>query len=124
MNKLNSIFAFIVLSAVAFSCYRNKEEEVYPTVKSGCDTLSVTYSQTIAPLMKSQCTSCHGGSSPSAGIGLDSYEKVKKVADNGKLYGSINHSPSYSPMPKGKDKLPECQIILLKKWVDNGAQNN
>jgi hypothetical protein len=123
--KNHSIILLTITSFIFMvSCYRNKEEEVYPTIKSGCDTLSVTYSNHIAPIMKAQCTSCHAGSSPSGGIALNTYDAVKKSADNGKLYGSINHSPSYSPMPKGKDKLPDCQIKQVKIWIDNGAPNN
>lgn len=125
MQKLVLYSTLFLLGIYLTSCYNNKEEEVYPTIKSGCDTLvTMTYSTHVAPLLKSKCTTCHGGSSPSAGIGLDTYEGVKKVADNGKLYGAINHSPSYQPMPKGGDKIVFCQIRQIKIWIDKGALNN
>jgi hypothetical protein len=46
------------------------------------------------------------------------------VAQNGKLYGAVNHSPGYSPMPKGGTKLSACNISKIKAWIDGGSLNN
>jgi hypothetical protein len=40
------------------------------------------------------------------------------------LQVAINHSAGYSPMPKGGNKLPACQIAKVRRWVAAGAPNN
>jgi hypothetical protein len=55
---------------------------------------------------------------------LDTYARVKTVADNGKLMGVITHANGFPQMPKGGNKLSDCNIAKIKKWVDAGAPNN
>lgn len=91
---------------------------------AGCDTSSFTYAIAIQPLIDRNCTGCHNATLSSGGIRLDNYASVKSAADNGSLYGAINHQPGYSAMPQGGNKLPECNIIQVRKWIDAGALNN
>ena len=91
---------------------------------SSCDSSKFNYSGAVLPLMQTYCIGCHSAASPGGGIDLSSYTQIKTGALNGKLYGSVNHSTGYSPMPKGGNKLSDCQIRQIKKWVDAGAQNN
>jgi hypothetical protein len=106
------------------SCYRDNEEELYP-VTGTCDTNGVTYANTVAPLLQSNgCISCHSGAAPSGNISLQTYTAVKAVASNGKLYGAVNHSPGFSPMPKGGAKMSTCNILKIKAWIDAGSINN
>jgi hypothetical protein len=102
------------------SCYYDNVEELYPQVVE-CDTLNVTYSQTIASIMSASCNGCHGGSAPSGNVRTDTYDGLKVVADNGKLWGAVNHDPGYSPMPKDRPKLNECDLKQIQIWIDNGA---
>ncbi|MGC8864893.1 MAG: hypothetical protein ACP5O2_04125 [Bacteroidales bacterium] len=109
---------------IAFSsCYYDKEEELYPPVTQ-CDTTNVGYQATLVPLMKANCNACHNSSAPSAGIATDNYQGLKAIALNGKLYGSIAHLSGYSPMPKGGNKLSECDILKVKTWINAGAPEN
>ena len=72
------------------SCYYDKEELLYG---SNCDTSNTKYSTTITGILNNYgCLGCHVGANPSGGIGLQNYAGVKAVVDNGRLYGSINHS--------------------------------
>jgi hypothetical protein len=117
------IAAFFLLPVT--SCYYDKEEILYP--QGVCDTNSaVTYSVSIAPVLNTNCnsTSCHGGSTPAAGIKLDVYAGVKAVADNGKLVGAVSHAAGFSPMPKNAAKISDCNIAKIKKWIAAGALNN
>jgi hypothetical protein len=34
------------------------------------------------------------------------------------------HSPGFSPMPQNDNKLSECNIAKIKKWIATGAPNN
>ena len=45
---------------------------------------------------------------------MGTYAADKAIAQNGKLYGTINHSSGYVPMPEGAAKLSNCQIAVIK----------
>jgi cytochrome c553 len=87
-----------------------------------CNTLNVTYNNFVKSLIQSQCTGCHGGSAPSAGLNLTQYAQVKTAALNGKLYSWVNRSSGW--MPQGGQKLSQCNIDKLKSWAENGAPEN
>ncbi len=75
-------------------------------------------------ILANNCVGCHGGTAPSAGITLNTYQGVRAQVTNGRLWGSVTHSPGYSPMPKNAAKLNDCQLTQIKKWIDAGALNN
>ncbi|HCQ28866.1 MAG TPA: hypothetical protein DIU39_01185 [Flavobacteriales bacterium] len=107
------------------SCYYDNEQELYPIdPNASCDTLNVTYSGTISIILEAQCNGCHSGTIPAGGIKTDNYTDVKALVDNGKLMGVIKHEPGYSPMPKGGQKLSDCDISKFEVWIRNGALNN
>ena len=92
-----------------------------------CDTTIFTYSGAIAPMMKSNCNSCHSTAAASGaggGIVLDNYNALLVQAQNGKLVGTISHNTGYSAMPKSGAKLTDCKITIVKKWIAAGAKNN
>ncbi|MEP7109554.1 MAG: hypothetical protein ABI760_16290 [Ferruginibacter sp.] len=90
----------------------------------GCDTTLFTYSGAVAPMMNTFCKGCHNPGSPGGGIDLSTYATIKAQAINGKLVGSIAHSTGFAAMPKGGNKLLDCQITQLKKWIQAGTQND
>ncbi len=89
-----------------------------------CDTTSVTYSITISGIMATYCNGCHSGVSPSAGIDLTNYIGISAIAENGSLYGTIIHDPSYVAMPVGGNMLPDCKIDEIRIWIEGGYPNN
>jgi hypothetical protein len=117
------VFISLLFSVSLTSCYYDKEDSVYP-YDNLCNTTNVTYSGTVEPILSQSCVGCHLSDSPSGNVILDSYEAVKVHADNGKLYGSINHDSGFSPMPKDGNKLSDCQISQIKAWIDKGSPNN
>lgn len=123
------VYPFIMLvtfGLVTVSCYRDNEEELYPQVpgSGNCDLTNVTYQAVIAPVMAASCNGCHSGAGASAGVVTDTYDGLKTIALNGKLYGVVSHASGYSPMPKNGNKLSACSIEKIKTWVDAGALNN
>ena len=69
-------------------------------VASGnCVATNVSFANTVLPTLRTNCTGCHSGTTPSAGIDLNSYATVKVQAANGKLVGSISHAAGYIAMP-------------------------
>ena len=118
------IFSILILSAIISGCYYDIEEELYGGA-GPCDTSNTTYSGTIVPILQGGgCMGCHSGASASGNIRLDSYTNLKIQADNGRLYGAVNHSAGYAPMPQGGNKLLACDINKIKAWIDSGSPNN
>lgn len=89
-----------------------------------CDTINVKFSTHVQPIIKNACQGCHSGGAPSAGIALENHAQIKTTVDNGKLWGSINHSAGFSPMPKGMAKFNNCQLRAIQIWINSGAPNN
>ncbi|NOT52006.1 MAG: hypothetical protein HOP10_12100 [Chitinophagaceae bacterium] len=120
------LLLLITGSILINSCYYDKEDLLYGNSKAPCaDTTSnISYNQYVVPLLRQYCYSCHTGSFPSGGIVMGSYATDKAIGQNGKLYGSINYSPGYSPMPKGMARFTTCQVANIKKWIDAGMPNN
>jgi hypothetical protein len=88
------------------------------------DTVNVTYSLTVKNIITNKCQGCHSGGSPQAGINLSTYAGLKAEADNGRLWGAVNHNPGYSPMPKNGSKLSICELTQIQKWIGAGSPNN
>ncbi|HAQ64541.1 MAG TPA: hypothetical protein DCR43_01585 [Bacteroidales bacterium] len=116
----------VVLSLLTAACYRDNAEELYPQVpgSGNCDLSNVTYQATIAPVMASSCNSCHSGATASGGVVTNTYEGLKIIALNGKLYGSVSHASGFSSMPQNGNKLSACNIDKIKTWIDAGALQN
>lgn len=93
-------------------------------IESGCDTTNVKYSTHIKPIIQNACQGCHSGTAPGGGINLATYAGVKAIADNGKFLGSISYLTGYSGMPKNGNKLTDCQITMVKLWINQGAPEN
>jgi mono/diheme cytochrome c family protein len=118
------LFSFLLITATA--CYYDKLEEITPNQPgtggntTTCDTAAaVTYTAKIQPILSKYCTGCHSGTSGSGGVSLNTYETAKAVAQSGKLYGSVSWDGSASKMPKGGNKISDCDIALIKKWASN-----
>ncbi len=91
---------------------------------STCDTTEVSFSAFIVPLIQENCIECHSGDEPRGGVHLNSHEGVKKVADEGRLYGAVAWLGGYEAMPQGRAKLPDCDISKIKVWIDAGTPND
>lgn len=118
------LFASILLIVALAGCYDDDKQTLYPT--QACDTSSVTYSVSIAPVMTQYCaySGCHAGAAPASGIDLSNYAGVQVAALNGKLVSVVEHRSGFSAMPKNASKLPDCTIAKIRVWVRNGAINN
>jgi len=117
-------FALILLIAVLMAgCAWHNEEDLYPQ-PTACDTLSVTYSATVAPVMQQFCNSCHGSVAPSGGVITDNYTDLSVIAKNGILWQVINHEDGAIPMPQGGNKLSDCNLKKIKIWIEDGSPDN
>lgn len=91
-----------------------------------CDSVNPTFSGNVFPLIANKCNGCHNSINALSanGIDLSNYSNIQVYALNGLLYGAVNHENGYSPMPKFQSKLQQCELVMIKKWVDGGALNN
>ena len=114
---------FVFVSGTFLACCRYDVEKN----NTPCDTSNVTYSSTITGIISSYgclAANCHGGTNPPAGFRLDSYDNVKAKVTDGRLFGAVNHSPGFQPMPENAGKMNQCDIDKIKAWIDAGAPNN
>jgi hypothetical protein len=124
MKKL-IIIALVILSG----CYYDNEEELYPGGGGDCDTVNVTYSGTVLPIISDNCKTCHSGGAPQGNVLLEDYASISAAGkitagQYGSLYGVISHHPDNSPMPKNGTQLSDCKIKQIKAWIDAGTPNN
>lgn len=116
---------FSALISLLQGCYYDVDSELYGTNASCTDTIA-TYNGSVKKIVNNYCAtaSCHAGASPSASIGLDSYQLCKTSASQGEFYCSINWNSGCSQMPKNSSKLSDCQINTLSRWKTNGFPEN
>ena len=118
-------FLMLIVIGISLSgCYYDNEEYLYKYTKVACDTNVFTYSQKVEPILKAYCFGCHGQSSPSSGIAMEGYTTLLPFVSNKKLWGTINHESGFSAMPQNANKLSECNLTIIKKWIAAGAPNN
>ena len=103
------------------SCYYDNYDDL--AADTGvCDTVSMSYTMDIAPIMTQHCTSCHGGAAPAGNIPLVNYNDVKVAALNGSLLGTMDHASGWSAMPKNLPKLDVCTITKVNAWINQGVK--
>jgi hypothetical protein len=107
----------------------NANPVVFPTSK-------VSFSQHVQPLFQSRCafTGCHAGSYPSAGLDLSSpaYNNLMNHQPRLVIAGASSNSllierldGRIAPqMPFNATPINANQLAGMKKWIDEGAQNN
>lgn len=126
--RKNLRYLIIVTVLVGLSaCYYDHEAILYgASSNQPCTdtTGTISYAQKVVPILQANCYSCHSGSFPSGNQLMGTYAADKAMAQSGKLHGTISYATGYSPMPKNATKLSNCQIALIKKWIDQGMLNN
>jgi hypothetical protein len=97
-------------------------------VVTPCDTSpqTVTYAGVISPIFDRHCRECHATAQANikgGGNDFGNYQAIHRYPANA-LLGTVQHAPGYDAMPKGRAKIPECDILRIKAWIDAGEPNN
>lgn len=124
-RNLLKITALLVL-AIAFVSQNACNSSSSNANTTVCDTsAAVLFSTTVKPIMDAKCATsgCHNANA-AAGHALHTYAGVKACVNSGRFLGSINHAGGYKAMPQGGNKLDQCDINKIQKWVNAGALNN
>ena len=95
------------------------------TTAIACDTLDVSYGQSIKPILQTAgCIGCHNGPNAGGGVQLGNHASVVQAAENGSLIGTVTGVGGFAFMPPSGDTIPECDILLLTAWINQGLPNN
>lgn len=89
-----------------------------------CDTVEVTFSGDIFPMMDSYCSGCHTGSVVNADVHLGTYNEIKFQASTGAIIGTISNADGYAVMPSNTSGLTDCQIRMVEIWIEDGTPDN
>ncbi|RYD57334.1 MAG: hypothetical protein EOP56_08475 [Sphingobacteriales bacterium] len=127
MKKLMLILSVACLAG----CYSDSKEElaITPTQGpsgSGCDTANVTFAAKVKPILTASCATagCHNATTKAKNYDLSTYDGAKASVNEGRLLGAIKHATGFQPMPQGGNKLDDCSIAIVEKWVNLGAKND
>ncbi|MCH2379151.1 MAG: hypothetical protein MK236_06995, partial [Pedosphaera sp.] len=93
----------------------------------------VTYQDQILPIFRNKCLKCHNADKMKADLDLSTYDAAMQGSGNGpvlvggdpdesKLYKAVAHLEKPTMPPK--DKLPENEIEIIRKWVAGGLLMN
>jgi len=88
-----------------------------------CDTVTVSFSNHILPLVETYCQGCHTYPGASAGIVLSDYSTISSIANSGQLYGVTHGTGGYALMPPS-GSLMQCELDQIRIWIQDGAPNN
>lgn len=94
----------------------------------------ITYVDHVLPVFRARCGSCHNANDRRGGLVLDQYAAMMTGGSSGAviepgdgefsyLWLLVNHEDT-PKMPPNADKLPEAELALIKKWIDQGALEN
>lgn len=123
MKKLHIKAAlFIIASLMFFSCYYDNEEALYPQLSSSCDTLSVSFSGTIAPILSNNCLSCHSDANAGFGGGIHLQSPADVQTNTPKILSAISGT-GQKPMPPN-GRLKSCSVNQFRIWARNGMPLN
>jgi mono/diheme cytochrome c family protein len=92
----------------------------------------VDFAQSILPIFNRQCVSCHGPKVQKGSLRLDSKSELLRGGDSGKvvvprdlassqLLTRLTTKDDDTRMPLGKAPLPQEQIDLIRRWIEQGA---
>jgi hypothetical protein len=113
-------FLLLIPSVILFlslfppGCKNYNAEDLFPP----CDTTQVGYSYDIHPIVVANCLPCHSTNNAFGGHILDTYEGATTDAHTGLLIKAVTHDPSVVPMPRGGQKLPDCDIAKFRRWIN------
>jgi mono/diheme cytochrome c family protein len=87
---------------------------------------TVDFVRDVQPILKASCFACHAGEKPMGQTRFDARSTAMKVIQPGKSAESrIVHrllGQGHEPrMPFQQPALPDAQIALLRRWIDEGA---
>jgi len=85
-----------------------------------CDS-TFAFAEDILPIIQNNCTGCHSGNDPEAGLLLVTYSDVQAAVTSNGLMDRVNDD--INPMPP-INQLNDCVKNQIQSWIDAGMPNN
>ncbi len=76
------------------------------------------FNRDVRPVFEKSCVQCHGEKVQMGALRLDSRAAAARVVSSGALYARLTGAGGLARMPMGLAPLPDAQIALIKKWID------
>lgn len=111
MKKIT--FGLILFAVIVFTACTKKASPGKTVEKT------TTYSTDIVPLLQAKCTPCHLPSKGGNKANFENYEGAKKYS-TAMLERVMLNPGERGFMPFKHAKLPEAEIAIIKKWIDQG----
>jgi len=120
MKKIGR-FLFFGVSFLLFSCL--KEQTKIPTE---CDSLIVSYSLDIVPIINSSCITGQGPGTGCHDAWILTYSGLVASVDNGTLYTEVFVDRTMPVIPNiwGIDSLNAAEYKAIKCWLEQGYPDN
>ena len=127
MNRPGMLFTMLMLVCHVWPCMTVSE------IRAADSEVAIDFERDIRPIFEDNCSACHGEDEQESGFRLDSRVGLLRGGDYGQpaivpgdvaksyLIDVVSHSEPGMEMPPDEDKLPEQQIELLKRWIEQGA---
>jgi len=130
--KYFGLISIIVFMFLVFSCETDKavDPETLNKRLDACDTMNVSFSTDIAPIIENNCafTGCHG-TPENSGFTMNNYSEISSKAQEPVFLAAIKHEGP-NPMPRKQpnkpeaNKLPDSTILKLECWIEAGTPDN
>jgi hypothetical protein len=117
--KLKKIINVVLFPFILFSGCENNVEENSEDNPVDCTEVETYYTENVAPILESNCTGCHSGPTPKAGLSLDSYSNVRAAIKTGDVLDRVTRvqgSPGF--MPNSGTKLSDANLEILQTFFD------
>jgi hypothetical protein len=118
--KLKKIINVALFMCISFSgCEKNVEEDLEDKTED-CTEVETYYTENVAPILESNCTGCHSGPTPRAGLSLDSYSVVFIAINSGDVLDRVNRNSSGDDllMPQYGQKLSQPDLDILQTFFE------
>ena len=110
MKKNIFLFGLLILTSCTY-------QEI-----SLCETDEPSYSDCVKPIFEEHCMGCHYTNNTDAIMDLSNFQVIQDKVMDGSIIESLEREIGF--MPKNGERLSADAISIIKKWKENGAQNN
>jgi hypothetical protein len=121
---MKSISLIIGVFAILGSCKKttitSQSTNVNQNSNSCSDTINVSYSKQIQPILNTNCVRCHDAET---GQNLTTYQTTLPFAKAGIIEGCITGKPDFILMPPA-NKMDSCTIQTIQAWIRQGMKDN
>ncbi|MFG0297314.1 MAG: c-type cytochrome domain-containing protein, partial [Maioricimonas sp. JB045] len=124
----------IVAGVASLTCVALASTAATADDKKPADKEKITYQDHVLPIFRQRCGSCHNPNDRKGGLALDSYAAAMEGGSSGTVVEGGDPDASYlwmlvthdsEPfMPPGTDKLPQKELDLIRKWIEQGLLEN